>query len=175
MARRVSRFPVSNRMQAAWSPVNVESRAVGIGSAATLGTTATGAAVVSRSTLVRVRGSAYVHLDAGAALDSQTVACGLIVVKTEAFGTGGVTAMPGPLTDIEQSWLWHHIFTMGPAVTSTDDGGDISRNVRIEIDSKAQRKTQAGDTIAFVWEGAILAGSPTFDAFASVRLMVLLP
>ncbi len=103
-----------------------------------------------------------------------TVALGLIVVKSEAFSIGGVTALPGPLTDIEQSWLWHHIFTMGPAVSATDDGGDISRNSRVMIDSKAQRKMQSEDTLAFVVEATIEAGSPTFDVSAAVRFMVLM-
>jgi len=173
--RRLTSSPGGGRrMQAQWSPINVESRAVG-SSGATLGASSTGAAATVRQTLARIRGSAYCHLDAGAALDSMTVAVGIIIVKTEAFTVGGVTSMPGPLTDIEQSWIWHHIFTMGPAVSATDDGGDISRNDRVIIDSKAQRKFQVGEVLAIVWESVVLAGTPTFDGFASVRNMVLLP
>ncbi len=113
-------------------------------------------------------------MDAGAALDTYELGLGLIVVKEEAFSTGGPTAMPSPLSDIEQSWVWHHIFTLGPAVVATDDGADMSRNVRIEIDSKAQRKMQVGDTLAFVWEGVVLTGTPTIDGFAAIRHMALL-
>ncbi len=174
MARQGTRIRAGNRMQAAWSSVMVETRAVG-SSGATLGATSVGETATGRLTIARVRGSAYCHLDAGAALDSMQVALGLIVVKEEAFTVGGVTAMPGPQTDIEQSWLWHHIFTLGPAVSATDDGGDISRNSRIVIDSKAQRKIQTGDTLAFVWESTVLAGTPTFDGQAAVRTMFLLP
>jgi len=161
-------------MQAAWSPARVETRAVG-SAGATLGATAVGAAILERQTIVRIRGSAYCHMDAGAALDSMVVALGLILVKTEAFSIGGVTSMPGPLTDLEQSWIWHHLFVLGPAVVAADDGADISRNDRVSIDSKAMRKTQVGETLAFVWESVTLAGSPTFDGLATVRNMLLLP
>ena len=83
--------------------------------------------------------------------------------------------MPGPLTDANQSWVWHRMLTLGPAVTATDDGGDLSRNIQFEIDSKAQRKMQAEDTLAFVAEGIILAGTPTWDIMANARCMFLLP
>ncbi len=83
--------------------------------------------------------------------------------------------MPNPFTDPEQSWLWHHIFTMGPAQSTGESGQDISRNDRVVIDSKAQRKLQAEETLAFVWESQTLAGSPTFDGFAACRFMVLIP
>ena len=162
-------------MQAFWAAVVPEIRAVAQGSQPTLGATSVGITALDRITLARIRGRGFVHLDAGAALDSITVAIGLIVVKTEAFVTGGVTAMPGPLTDPEQSWVWHQLLPLGPAVSATDDGGDLSRNIQFEIDSKAQRKMQTEDTLAFVAEGAILAGSPTWDLQAHCRCMFLIP
>jgi len=174
MARVARAQGGGRRMQARWGNVMVETRAVG-SAGATLGATTIGAAALTRLTIARIRGSAFCHLDAGAALDSMQVALGLIVVKDEAFTVGGVTSMPGPFTDIEQSWIWHHIFTMGPAVVAADDGADISRNDRVIIDSKGQRKIQEGDVLAFVWESETLAGSPTFDGQAAVRFMTLLP
>jgi len=152
----------------------VEARGVGVGVGSFLGSTSVGAAALERITLARVRGQAFVHMDAGAALDSMQVALGLIVVDSNAFTVGGAASLPSPLAEIEQSWVWHQIFTMGPAVSATDDGGDISRNVRVMIDSKAQRKMQAEDTLAFVFAATILAGSPTFDIQAAARFMFLL-
>ncbi len=172
MAHPRGRVVVPAKRQATWSTVIIESRALGIGTAKTLGVTAIGAAAGIRSTVARFRGSAYCHLDAGAALDTMTVALGLIIVKDTAFAAG-VASMPGPFSEPEASWIWHHIFSMGPAVTATDDGGDISRNDRVVIDSKAMRKIQDSETIAFVWEGQILAGSPTFDGYAAVRFLLL--
>ena len=162
-------------MQAQWSAISPTIRALAIANASTIGATAVGATALTRLTLARIRGTAFCHMDAGAALDSMTVGLGLIVVKAEAFAVGGVASMPSPLSDIEQSWVWHHIFTMGPAVVAADDGADMSRNSRVEIDSKGQRKLQAEDTLAFVAEGETLAGSPTADIQARIRFMVLLP
>ena len=175
MARRRLSTGGGRRMQAQWSNVIPTIRAVTIANASTLGATSVGASALDRLTLARIRGTAYCHMDAGAALDSMSVGLGLIVVKDEAFAVGGVASMPSPLSDVEQSWVWHHIFTMGPAVVAADDGADISRNSRIMIDSKAQRKLQIGETLAFVAEGEILAGTPTADLFARVRFMVLIP
>ncbi len=165
----------ARRMQAAWGSVMVESRVVALGGGGSLGAVANGAVFTERVTIARIRGHGYIHLDAGAALDAYVMAVGLIIVKEEAFTVGGVGSMPIPFTDINQSWLWHGLFPLGPAVTATDDGGDMSRNVRFEIDSKAQRKVQAGDALAFVWEGRVSAGTPTADAFAATRHMALLP
>ena len=170
--RRVVPVVRGKRMQAAWGPVNIRTRITG-GTTPTLGSTSDAALFTERVTIARLRGSVYVHMDAGAALDTMEVALGLIVVKEPAF-TAGIASVPSPIVEIEQSWIWHHLFTMGPAVTATDDGGDISRNMRIEIDSKAQRKVQAGDILTFVWDTVILSGSPSFDGFASIRNMVLL-
>ena len=174
MARRIVVASSTKRRQAAWGQDAIESRIVAIGAQSSIGVTAVGFTFTERVTIARIRGSAYAHMDAAAALDSGVLGVGLIVVKNEAFAVGGVASMPSPLSDIEQSWLWHHLFPMGPAVTATDDGGDMSRNARIEIDSKAQRKVQAGDTVAFVWEGTNTSGSPTFDGLAVCRLMALL-
>ena len=175
MARRRFVPGVQARRQAAWSSVLIETRIAGSGGGATLGTTAVGALFTERVTIARMRGQVYVHLDAGAVLDSMQIGLGLIVVKDEAFTVGGATSMPGPLTDIEQSWLWHQIFVTGPAVQAgAGTGADLSRNVRVMIDSKAQRKVQAGDILAFTWESIVLAGSPTFDGQAAIRFMALL-
>ena len=160
-------------MQAFWSAFRLESKAITL-SGASLGTAA-GLTATGRLTIARIRGTAFAHLDAGAVLDAALCGVGIIVVKEEAFTIGGVTAMPGPLTDIEQAWIWHHMFTLGPAVVAADDGSDISRNDRVVIDSKAQRKMQAGDTLAFVFEVAVIAGSPSVDVYAAARVMALLP
>ena len=162
-------------MQAQWSNVIPETRGITQGAGKTLGSVAVGATALDRLTLARVRGSAYVHLDSGAVTEGALVGMGLIVVKAPAFTVGGVASMPGPLADVEQSWLWHQIFVLGPSVSATDDGGDMSRNARVIIDSKAQRKLQQEDTVAFVTEVTITAGSPTVDFQAACRFMVLIP
>ena len=163
------------RMQAFWSDVIPETRFITQGAGSTIGSVAVGGTATTRVTIARLRGSCFAHLDSGAITEGALVGIGLILVKEEAFTVGGVASMPSPLSDANQSWLWHQVIVLGPSVSATDDGGDMSRNARILIDSKAQRKMQAGDTLAFVSEVEITAGSPTVDLQAAVRFMALLP
>ena len=145
-----------------WGGFEVFSRFLGVGTASTLGSQSTGAVAAERLTLIRLRGNGYVHMDAGAAGDSMLIGVGLIIAPTEAF-TVGVSALPTPLTDMEAPWIWHEVLTLGPAVSATDDGGDLSRNVQFVIDNKAMRKFRTDEELGFVVEGEIIAGSPTVD------------
>ena len=161
------------RRQAAWSPVLINARLNALGAAASIGSGQAAASFQERVTIARIRGTCSATLDVGAALDAFELAVGLIVVKDEAFAAGAAS-MPSPISDVEQSWIWHHVFSLGPAVNATQDGGQILVNQVVQIDGKAMRKVQAGETMAFVFEGAQDNGTPTADALASVRFMVLL-
>ena len=46
------------------------------------------------------------------------VGLGLIVVQSDAFTTGGATAMPSPTDDVDAPWLWHQFFVFGPTVAA---------------------------------------------------------
>ncbi len=164
-------------MQAAWGNIVAESRLTGMaGSTASLGSTSVGAVLsINRGTLARVRGSVVGHMVPVAANAAGLLAVGLIVSKSEAFSVGGITSVPSPFTDVDDSWLWHHIFAFGPAIDAAEDGDDLLQTSRILIDSKAQRKMQTDDTIHFVWESKIDAGAPTWEGYAACRIMVLLP
>ena len=151
-----------------WGAFEVAIRFVGLGTSATAGAQSVGAIAAERLTLIRLRGHGFFHLDAGAAADSMIVAIGLIIVPTEAR-TAGVGSVPTPLSDMEAPWIWHEIFTLGPAVSATDDGGDLSRNVQFAIDGKAMRKFRTDEELTFIAEAEIVAGSPTCDGAAVVR------
>ena len=173
MADRLRIQPRAKRRQAAWANIQVNSRLNALGAAASIGSSFTAISFLERLTIARIRGSVSAHLDVGAALDAFTLAVGLIVVKDEAF-VAGASSMPSPISQIEQSWIWHHIFSLGPAATSTTDGAQILLNQMVEVDSKAMRKVQVGETLAFVWEGIQDNGTPTADGLANIRLMALL-
>jgi len=144
-------------------------RFISLGTAATLGNQATAVVALERLTLVRMRGSAFVHLDATSLQDSMIVALGIIIVSSEAFAAG-VGSVPSPLTDMDRDWVWHSLFVLGPAVQAAgNEGNDISRNVRIDIDSKAMRKFRTDEALAFVGEGDIISGTPTADGGMAVR------
>ena len=166
---RRRQFPGPKRFTE-WGSFIIDIRAVSLGNSTSLGNQSTGAVASERLTIVRMRGGGFVHLDAGAALDSMEVGLGLIVVPEE-VAIAGVASAPTPLTDLDAPWLWVEVFQLGPAVSGTDDGGDISRNFRFEIDSKAMRKFRTDEELLFVAESAILAGSPTADVQAGVRAL----
>ena len=169
MAKRFPRHDThGQRRLTEWGSFEAMIRAVGIGSAGSAGAQATGVTANERLTLVRLRGHGFIHMDAGAALDAIIVGIGLTIVDEEAFAAG-VGSLPTPLTDMESDWVWHGVFALGPAVSATDDGGDLSRNVQFEIDSKAMRKIRTDQTLAFVTEGTVVAGTPTYDIFAVAR------
>ena len=152
---------------AEWGAFEVMTRAVAL-AGTSVGNQSTGVVANERLTIVRLRGHGFIHMDAGAALDSTVVGIGLIVAPTEAF-SAGVGSVPTPLADMEAPWIWHDIFALGPAVVATDDGADLSRNVQFTIDNKAMRKFRADEELGFVIETDVLAGTPTVDVFAVAR------
>ncbi len=164
----VSRGKGSTRRLTEWGSFEVMGRVLGLGTAASIGNQSTGVIALERLTIVRLRGHGILHLDAGAAFDSMVVGIGLIVAPTEAF-TAGVASLPSPLTDMEAPWIWHDTFVLGPAIAATDDPGDLTRTVQFEIDNKSMRKFRTNEELGFVFEGDIVAGSPTFDAFVAAR------
>ena len=163
----VSRLGSSNRRLAEWGAFEAMFRAVAL-AGTSLGAQATAVLANERLTLIRLRGHGFIHMDAGAALDSTVVGVGLIIVPDEAFAAG-VGSVPTPLADMDAEWVWHSVFALGPAVTATDDGGDLSRNVQFEIDSKAMRKFRTGQALCFVAETDVISGSPTVDVFMAAR------
>ncbi len=151
-----------------WGAFEVMLRATAVSTTASVGNQSVGAVAAERLTIIRLRGHGFIHMDAGAALDSMVIGLGLIVVPTEGF-TAGVGSVPHPLTDMEAPWIWHDIFALGPAVLAADDGADLSRNVQFEIDNKAMRKFRTDEELGFVVEGDTIAGSPSADIFVVAR------
>jgi len=107
--------------------------------------------LVDGETLVRTRGQLLLFLQqAAAAGDGFTGAFGIGMVTDEAF-TAGVASMPGPLNSDEwDGWLFHSYFALfassiiSDTVSSADDFPNVqSAAFRLEVDSKAMRKTKS--------------------------------
>ena len=168
---RGRQFPARRRMLI-WSNVLPRMEFQGLGTGETLGSVSVGAQTSGGVTHIRTRGNAFVRLVAGAASDSQLVGIGIGITDVDAF-TAGSASLPGPLTDPDEDWLWHHLFPMGPAVgaeAQTDQGTFMF----VEIDSKAKRILKPGDVIYLKAEGIITAGAPTADGFAAIRNLSML-
>ena len=165
----------ARRMQPQWSAVLTRSRVAALATTGiSIGTVGVASEATTKHTLTRVRGTAKVHLIPNAVSNTMIVAVGLIVVSADAFAVGAA-AVPGPITDIDSAWIWHHAFTLGPTQAAAEAGDAIDQYDRVAIDSKAQRKLSPGDTVAFVWEALSLSGTPTADGVVAVRELILLP
>ena len=102
-------------------------------------------------TLVRTRGMITMGiLTSGAANNVITGAYGQIVVSTDAIGVG-ITAVPGPLTDIENDWYVWVPFALR-ADTIAEAPVNITSNMAINYDSRGQRKLKNGEALISVIE-----------------------
>ncbi len=99
-------------------------------------------------TILRTRGLVHVELVASTSNERALVAMGIILVPDDAFSVGGVGAMPSPLQQGGDDWIWY-----GFAAVSGLDGQTADPiSADLEIDSKAMRKWREGETLAFVAE-----------------------
>jgi len=102
-------------------------------------------------TILRTRGMFAVETDQSAASENQLGAFGMIIVSDNA-AAAGVASIPGPATEAsDDGWfVWVPIVQRWELGTFV--GFDSHQSVQYEIDSKAKRIVQAGQTIAVVVE-----------------------
>jgi len=112
-------------------------------------------------TIVRARGNILVQATPNAVGDDDIVAFGLIVVTAQAFTAGGVS-LPGPFANPDAEWAWHQYVPL-KAGSAGLLGDDIGTNVRVEVDTKAQR-------ILKVNQVYVLVGELNTGEFASVQV-----
>ena len=129
-------------------------------------------------TVVRIRGSLGCWLEVVTAIGDGfvQVAFGICVVSENAFDAGAAS-VPGPLTDKKwDGWMWHRFVDpmLGFSVTEGDNTGPISQ-VKLEVDTKAMRKTKESDVVIGVTEVATEIGTATLQFIASTRMLSKLP
>ena len=128
-------------------------------------------------TIVRIRGEVNVALTAaGAAVDGyDRVGLGMAVVTEQAISVG-ITAVPGPLTDINwDGWMWHWTggFLSNTAFTLPSNEGPGS--ARIVIDSKAMRKFGEEMALVAVLETLGEVSAATLRTTWNTRVLEKLP
>ena len=112
-------------------------------------------------TIIRVHMEIFVISDQAAAIEQQAGAYGLAVVSDQALAIG-ITAVPTPVTDMGSDlWFLHQIyFVNSSSLTDRSMPGQ-----KYSIDSKAMRKVNDDQDIAFVAEtSAVAAGAILFTA-----------
>ena len=108
-----------------------------------------GALALRPFTVVRTHLNVSVASDQSAASELMIGAMGTIVVKTSATGIG-ITAVPSPITDINDDWFVFQGFSNRYEFLSAVGAARV--DVQYEIDSKAMRKVDDGDDIVLVAE-----------------------
>ncbi len=109
-----------------------------------------GTAETDPVTIVRNRGEIFVKGTPDAVADDTVVGLGIIVVSRQAESVGG-TSVPGPIADPQASWIWHQYVPLS-AGTAGITGDDLGSMVRVSVDSKAQRKMNVNESLAFIAE-----------------------
>jgi len=158
------------RRKVSWSPSpSGQITGISISSSNLLGTNQQ--ALLDDLTLVRTRGSLLVKLAADANVEEGFIwAFGLCNVTENAAGIG-VTAVPAPLTDI--AWDGWFVHETGQCLQTTEvyDVADPGISQRVQIDSKAMRKTHATDVIVGVFE-TLVVGTPSTLSMSFVGRML---
>ena len=171
-------FPVRNRSQrrnVAWviGPNSVSQFITATGM--TLWTTGTQLVTEDEVTVVRTRGILSLTLQAVASLgDGINGAIGIGIVSTPAFDIG-VTAVPGPLAEVNwPGWLYHNFFDVRAATATIGDGVNSGgANLRMQIDSKAMRKFGIQETMVAVVE-VVEQGTVTVEMNGDIRQLAKL-
>jgi len=159
--------------QPIWSTVVNRLASAAIGSGKTTGTLAGLGTATAGATMIRTRGQALIHFDPTSIADVFLVAFGLGIFNADAFAVG-ITALPGPFSDVGWPWVYHKIVLFGPAVSATESEVAIGQNLWVDVDSKAMRKQRENETLGWVAEGSILSGGGTFDIAIASRHLYLL-
>ena len=107
---------------------------------------------IEGETIVRIRGSLWVVSDQIAATEEAVGALGAGVFNSSAVAVG-VGSLPTPSTDQDsQMWMlwlpWQARFAFGSDTT----GFELNGAIRYDFDSKAMRKMETGQTLAFIIE-----------------------
>jgi len=122
-------------------------------------------------TIVRTHGQlSFVLLTAAAAGDGFMCAFGQGIVSADAFAIG-VTAMPGPLTDMSwPGWYYHQIYH-AISTDSSPAASDTLTQVSIDLGSKSMRKLGLNE-IAFLMIEVIEIGTATAEVFGMTRTLI---
>jgi len=128
-------------------------------------------------TWVRTRGELLLQLLGGdGAGEGYQWAFGICLVTENAAGIG-VTAVPAPFDDIGwDGWLVHQEGSLIQASSTFENNSNtLGGTVRVDIDSKAMRKTHATDVMVALLQVTEIGAGSTMQAHLRSRALVKLP
>jgi len=129
-----------------------------------------GSISLALGTIVRIRGVVHIELAAETAADVLTAyGVGIGLFDDRAFAVANAAGLPKPILDADdEKWMWisYGHLGVGPSITDaviTDVSNGTGRRVAvdIEVDSKAMRKWDENQTLAWVVQNDNVDGTPT--------------
>ncbi len=143
-----------------------------------------GSVSLALGTIVRIRGHVHIELAAETAADVLTTyGVGIGLFDDRAFAVSNAAGLPKPILDADdEKWMWlaYGSLGVGPSITDaviTDVSNGTGRRVAVDlvVDSKAMRKWDENQTLAWVVQNDNIDGTPTeLDVTAFGRLLVKL-
>ena len=121
------------------------------------------------ATIIRVRGSLWVSSDQNAANEEPFGAFGMAVVTDQAAAIG-VTAVPTPIADASSDNWFLHFPWLASIRVGDATGFDNNAYIRYDIDNKAMRKVDDGDTVVVVMENS--SAGAAVDFLLQFRMLI---
>jgi len=130
---------------------------------------------VPNPTLVRIRGQIFARLGANAEAQSDmiNISHAIMVVDAKQFAIG-ITAMPLPITDNSEDYLWYGSQYVANTAHGTAATVQSSYTMdRLLVDSKAMRKITLNQVLVIVSEMVQLAGTGGADVQCGLNFRML--
>jgi len=127
-------------------------------------------------TLARIRGRVFFYLNSAAAAgDFIRGAIGLGLTSSEGTAAG-IASVPTPVTEISaETWLWWDFFSMRSVTDAEAINQGGMAQYMLEIDTKAMRKMNVGDSLYLAVEASAVSGTISLTMTVDTRALVLLP
>ena len=132
-----------------------------------------GAASSDNVTLLRLRGNLFMRLNSiASAGDGMNGAFGICVVDADAFAVGA-SAMPDPWDESDNdTWLYHQFWSL--YLTGTTAPSADGAQLRVDVDSRARRKTHEGHVIVAIQQVKVETGTVTLNWSFSSRVLSMI-
>ena len=135
-------------------------------------------------TVVRIRGGIHLEIAGETTVPMLSIfGVGIGLFDDRAFAVADAVGLPRPLDDADdEKWMWYHTgyLGMGPAISDAnvfEISASIGRKTSVDlvVDSKAMRKWDENQTLAWVVEAQNIDGTPTeIDVAAYGRMLIKL-
>ena len=127
------------------------------------------AELLERVTLTRTIGEFVAQITSSAAGSDRMIGAVGIIKASGNAASVGITALPSPLEDPTEDWIFHRMFDVIAGAGQT--GGAPAQAVRFPFDLKSQRKIFPSEQLVAVGHIGIETGTITLETSLLVRYL----